>query len=603
MSAGGSPEEGNGHGDRIAALSSVSGDLAGRLAGFTGRLDAFSQALGGESVDAARLHDLTRQLTKDAETFSGSDEALARLLAEARLSSLATRVAVHFFVEKSMPRFCEKVLDALIAEVGARSGALFLFNEESPKARVIAARDADGNTVPCQQLRVSRTILGKILDGYDTVLIKDAMSDELYASEDSVQKLPVRSVLAIPLRIQSYLAGAIHLENELSAGAFGQDDLQVLLGVGRLVAIYLDAAFRLGEERAARQRIYDELKGKTSFDGLVGNAPAFLRVVETIRQVGPTDATVLLEGENGTGKELVARALHLTNRRGGRPMVVVNCAAIPEQLLESELFGHEKGAYTHAFDRRIGRLEEADGSTLFLDEIGELSPATQAKLLRFLQDREVQRLGGARSRKVDVRVIAATNRDLVEMIRQKEFREDLFYRLYVVPIRIPPLRERASDVPLLVDHFFRMFAIQAGREDLEMDPEVYEIFQAYAWPGNVRELENLVQRLVVLCRSERIRVTDLPGHVRRDAETVVSIEKNPFQKFVDSTPLTYAELQRRCQQMHHVASEYGQKLQAQFVDAILERFGGNISRAAKETGIHRTVIHRNLAGRGSRRPA
>ena len=276
------------------------------------------------------------------------------------------------------------------------------------------------------------------------------------------------------MRCKDYLAGCIYLENQKASGAFGEKDLDLLRALGRLTAVFLNAALRLGEEVEARKRLYRELKGKTYFDGLVGSSPRMLEIIERIEQVGPTQATVLIDGESGTGKELVARAVHKASDRANKPLVVVNCAALPEDLLEAELFGTEPGAFTGAVNR-MGRCEMADSGTLFLDEIGELSKRLQVKFLRFLQERTLERLGGKRTIKVDTRVVAATNRDLREMVQQGEFREDLYYRLWVYPIELPALRERKEDIPLLVDHFVNVFTIELGvKEPPQIEPEVYD---------------------------------------------------------------------------------------------------------------------------------
>jgi transcriptional regulator with GAF, ATPase, and Fis domain len=572
-----------------------------RLATLHERLDGLSRDPGEELAPSRVARKLFRELGEEIASLQEAVEGLVSNTAENRLASLATRIAVHFFIEDSMPRFCERVLDELIDDVGAGSGALILFDSETSDAKVIAARDAGRQNLDPERLRVSRTILSKIVEGEDSVLVEDALSDAMLRDEESVQQLNLHSILAIPLRFQDYLAGAIHLENEQAAGAFGEEDRALLLGIGRLITIYLNAAFRLGEEVAARRRIYQELKGKTHFDGIVGSSPRLRHVLETVAQVGPSDATVIIEGASGTGKELVARALHLSSQRAGKPMVVVNCAAIPENLLESELFGHERGAFTGAFERKVGRFEQANGGTLFLDEIGELPPMLQAKLLRFLQNRELERLGSTKTIKVDVRLVAATNRDIWAMVQRGDFREELYFRLYVVPIKVPTLSDRAEDIPLLVDHFSRIFALQGGREPPEIDSDVYECLQNYSWPGNVRELENLMQRLVVLCRGGHIGTQDLPERlIPSVAKATFEIEKNPFSRFLGTLPMSYEELKRRRDEMHHIASAYAHKLEDKFIDSILEKAGGNVSRAAQEAGIHRTLIHRNLRTRSPR---
>jgi len=247
--------------------------------------------------------------------------------------------------------------------------------------------------------------------------------------------------------------------------------------------------------------------------GIVGKSPALDEVYRILGKVAPTDSTVLVTGESGTGKELLVRALHMNSRRHGKPFVPVNCGAIPRELLESELFGHEKGAFTSAIRSRPGRFELADGGTIFLDEIGEMDLSLQVKILRVLQEKEFERVGGAKTMKADVRIVAATNRDLDEEVRTGRFREDLFYRLNVIPLHLPPLRERGDDVLLLADYFLGRFCKQKQRKKMGLPVVSRELFLRYPWPGNVRELENFMERLSILCEHDEIRPEDLPQKI------------------------------------------------------------------------------------------
>lgn len=266
------------------------------------------------------------------------------------------------------------------------------------------------------------------------------------------------------------------------------------------------------ENLALRQEL-DAVAGERN---LIGTSPAMRKVLDTIAQVASASATVLLQGESGTGKELVARAIHRRSPRGNGPFVAINCAAIPVTLLESELFGHERGAFTGAFARREGRFKMADGGTLFLDEVAELDPMVQAKLLRVLQEGEFERLGGTQTIRTDVRLIASSNRPLLDMVRGGKFREDLFYRLHVITITLPPLRERVEDIPLLAQHFLTRFASRNRKDVRVISREAMELLLAHDWPGNVRELENTIEHAVVLCRGDTIRAEDLPDLVARD---------------------------------------------------------------------------------------
>lgn len=299
--------------------------------------------------------------------------------------------------------------------------------------------------------------------------------------------------------------------------------------------------------------------------GMIGNSAAVRRVYELIRRAAGAEATVLITGESGTGKELVARAVHYGGSRAAAPFVPVNCAGIPEALVESELFGHVKGAFTSATSNRAGLFAAAEGGTIFLDEVGELAPATQAKLLRVLQEREVQMVGADRARRIDVRVITATNKDLAALVARGTFREDLFYRLHVVTIDLPPLRERGDDVLQLARHFLARFSQQAGRPTPTMTERAAEAFRAYSWPGNVRELQNLLQRLIILTDGNELDVTVLPTAMR------FSVPREPR-----ALNRTLAEIER------------------EHIEAVLASVGGNKTRAAEILGINRKSLREKL---------
>src|SRR4029077_19836458 len=254
--------------------------------------------------------------------------------------------------------------------------------------------------------------------------------------------------------------------------------------------------------------IRTEIDKTQVFEEIVGRSPALQTVLSRVSKVAPSDSTVLISGETGTGKELVARAIHRRSRRASRAFVAVNCAAIPRELIASELFGHEKGAFTGAIQRRAGRFELATGGTIFLDEVGELSPDTQVALLRVLQEREFERVGGRQAIHVDVRVIAATNRDLKAAVAGGAFRQDLYYRLNVFPLEVPPLRDRRKDIPLLVEYFLDRYARKAGKSIRSFDQKTLQLLQSYPWPGNIRELQNVIERSVIVCETEIFSVDE-----------------------------------------------------------------------------------------------
>jgi DNA-binding NtrC family response regulator len=322
-----------------------------------------------------------------------------------------------------------------------------------------------------------------------------------------------------------------------------------------------------------------------------------MRLLEGLCRIARSDATVLVEGENGTGKELVARAVHQESRRADRPWVVVNCAAIPEQLLESELFGHERGAFTGALERKNGRFEQANGGTVFLDEIGDMPASLQVKLLRVLQERTVQRLGGGADIPIDVRFVAATNRNLTKMKDLGKFREDLYWRLYVVPLKVPPLRDRPEDIDPLAIHFVRRYAEELRVPPPRIDPALIDCFERHSWPGNVRELQNCVHRLVILARNGEISIRDLPSELRGGDCAQEEERRDAFRDLFTQAPRTYRELQVRRRELLRFASRAARRFEDDFVDAILERHHGNKTKAAEDTGMHRTLIHRNLQKR------
>jgi len=331
---------------------------------------------------------------------------------------------------------------------------------------------------------------------------------------------------------------------------------------------------------AELEDLRQQVKEKYQFGNILGRNPRMQDIFQVIRTVSETDATVLIEGESGTGKEIVARAIHFNSRRKGRPFVAVSCAALPETLLESELFGHEKGAFTGAIRQRIGRFELADGGTLFLDEIGEMSLPVQMKLLRVLQEREIERVGGSQTIKTDVRVIAATNKDLHRAMREQTFREDLFFRLNVVPLKLPPLRERLDDVPLLASHFLRKYCEKNQKTIKSLSPQVLSSLSKYSFPGNVRELENIIERAVIMEKGETIRRIDLGlsgsgGRFGLPCQTLADIE--PFRK---------------------MKAEFVERFEREYLSQLLRMYRGNISKSAQHAGINIKNFHEKMARYG-----
>jgi DNA-binding NtrC family response regulator len=368
-------------------------------------------------------------------------------------------------------------LDLLEQELG-EAGYRTLLAEDGERALELAAK-----------ARPDLILLDAMMEGLDGF-----KTCERLKASDATRAIPVIFLTALAdteVKLRAFRAGAVDYVTK----PFHTEELLARAGTHIRLRREIEAHRR---SRSTIQYLVEEIRAERR--DLVGDAPALRRVLEQVAQVAPTDSTVLITGETGTGKELVARAIHEASARRDRPLVKLNCAALPRELVESELFGHEKGAFTGALQQRRGRFELADGGTLFLDEVGELPLETQAKLLRVLQEREFERVGGTRSLKVDVRMIAATNRDLASQVAAGRFRADLFYRLNVFPVVVPPLRERREDIPRLVQHFAAKTARKLGRPLEGISPAFLERARAYGWPGNVRELENAVERAMILSR-------------------------------------------------------------------------------------------------------
>ncbi len=379
---------------------------------------------------------------------------------------------------------------------------------------------------------------------------------------------------ALPVIVLTAFSSVPSAVEALKAGAY--DYLTKPLDFDAL-RLALDRALEHTHLRTENQELREQL-ARLRLPEIIGTSAAMARLVELLALVAPSEATVLITGESGTGKGLVARAIHANSRRSHGPLVEVNCAAIPENLMETELFGHDKGAFTGADKARRGRFAQADGGTIFLDEVGELSLPMQAKLLRVLQDGQIQRVGSDQPIAVDVRILAATNRDLHQMTQEGLFREDLYYRLNVVAVEVPPLRQRKEDIPLLVDHFLRTFAQKNKRTVRGITPRAMDLLLKYDWPGNVRELENVMERAVILLRGEYLTEAELPLHLQRPETPGPSGPANdaPPEDAVSLPSVTLAEMERR------------------LIERVLEETGGNKSEAARRLGITRRTLKLKL---------
>jgi transcriptional regulator with GAF, ATPase, and Fis domain len=458
----------------------------------------------------------------------------------------------------------EKVLDAAFAIAPADRAAILLCEDGSDEFFSVVGRDRKSTSSQRNQpIHASQTILKRVVKENLTVFSSDVQSDEDYRAAESLLERRVSSVLAVPLEAQEKILGVLYLEASSAGARFDSDLLQLVTTLGNIAALAIQNAQHFEQLGGENRRLNEELNIHHS---MVGESKAMREVYAFVSRVAGRDSTVLIFGESGTGKELVARAVHMNSGRADRPFVAINCAAITETLLESELFGHEKGAFTGAVAQKKGKLEVAEGGSVFLDEIGELAVPMQAKLLRVLQEREFERVGGTRPIKLDVRLIAATNRDLKEASKTGAFRADLYYRLNVVSLHMPALRERREDIPLLAAYFATQHGEKVKRRVAGISPEARACLMRYDWPGNVRELENAIERAVVLGSTELLLPEDLPESILE--ETAASGE--PINALQDAV----------------------REAKIAVIERAIEQAKGNYTEAARILGVHANHLFR-----------
>ena len=461
---------------------------------------------------------------------------------------------------RAVPDQIEALLDAVIDVVHANKGFVILLRDGDPQ--IAAARNVDQETIPDAVTQLSDSILRRCIDSRQPLIVSDAVNDTMFRSSESVLNLQLSSVMVAPLIAQGQLLGLIYVGNDNVVNLFEQSSLEILTVFAAQASLILQNAILLDQLTTDRDRMAEELDAQR-FGDIIGSCPSLLQVFRRVEKVAVADINVLITGETGTGKELIARELHRRSNRSEKPFIVVNCGAIPENLMESELFGHVRGAFTGAVATRQGSFQAADCGTLFLDEIGEMPLALQVKLLRALQEREVVKVGDTKPQSVDIRVVAATNRELEACIKEGTFREDLYYRLNVVNLHLPPLRERGDDIVLLAKFLLKKYAAEFGATVKGFTPKALEAMRGYDWPGNVRQLENRIKKAIVLSDKTLIGVDDLDlGGDQQRAVVPLAQAREDFTR--------------------------------QYILDILERNGGNRTRAARDLGVDPRTVFRYL---------
>ncbi len=471
---------------------------------------------------------------------------------------------VHFserlLAAKDLDRLLDELLDALLEVTHAEKGFLILL--ESGEMEVKAARNLARATIEDAVMRVSDSIVQKVARTGRPLVVADALHDQEWSASSSVVNLKLCSVMCAPLMVRGEVFGVIYLGNDSVVSLFGERDLEPLTIFASQASLLVQNALFLDGLRRENVALREAAAARRYGD-LVGAGAAMREVYRRIEKVAGTDVSVLVTGETGTGKEVVSREIHRRSARTSGPFVAVNCGAIPESLLESELFGHVKGAFTGAVATRPGRFQAAQGGTLFLDEIGDMPSQLQVKLLRALQDRAVTKVGDTRPEPVDIRVIAATNKVLEDEIVRGSFREDLYYRLNVVSIRLPPLRDRRDDIPVLAKYFLHLYAREFSSRVRGFAPAAAVALKKYGWPGNIRELENRVKKAVVLSDGPLVTAEDLD--LRPDSLEPI-------------LPLAQAK----------------EEFQKRYINEILERNNGNRTKTAKDLDVDPRTIFRHL---------
>ncbi len=531
-------------------------------------------AINGKKKRRARLVDGDRLTFGDAQLGFSMFSELASQAApgegEGATNELAGLRKLFQFSERlmstpSVDELLEKLLDDVIEVTGAARGVVLLVEPsegEGAAPRVRASRDVNRESIEDASGTISDSIVRHVIESKRPIIVSDALSDTTFGKSESVLALKLSSVMCAPLMSQGEVVGALYVGNDQVKRLFDRTQLDLLVIFAGQASLILENAMLLTALRADKEKLTAELSDKR-FGEIIGACPSMLEVFRKLTKVAATDISVLITGETGTGKELIAREIHRRSNRADGPFVTVNCGAIPENLIESEMFGHVRGAFTGAVASRAGRFQQANGGTLFLDEVGELTPALQVKLLRAIQERVVYRVGDSKPERCDIRILTATNRILETMIKTGEFREDLYYRLNVVNLWLPPLRDRGEDTHMLAKALLSTYADELGSQVRGFSPAALAAIRKYDWPGNIRQLQNRIKKALVLCDKMLLGPEDLDLGPEAQ-QPIVPLEK---------------------------AKE---DFQRKYVLDVLERNNGNRTQTARDLGVDPRTIFRYL---------
>ena len=499
-------------------------------------------------------------IDESAPTMDEAQETIADIDAYTKLYEFSERL-IH---QRDLGELLDALMDAVVEITNADKGFLVLLEGDTIDVKV--ARNLNKENIADAVTQLSDSIVAKVIRTRRPVIVSDAMRDDEFAAAKSVMQLKVSSVICVPLLDKGRLIGLIYVGNDSIRDLFQADTLRVLTVFSAQASLIVANALLLNELRVDNKRLHERLE-QFRFGEIVGTSPPMQSVFRKVEKISATDISVLITGETGTGKELIAREVHNRSPRTGKPFVTINCGAIPENLLESELFGHVKGAFTGAVANKQGKFQAADGGTLFLDEIGEMPVELQVKLLRAIQEKVVYRVGDTRPETVDIRILAATNRELEKEIAAGRFREDLYYRLNVVNVELPPLRARGDDVLVIARYLLSRYSREYESKVKGLSPNAAVAIRKHNWPGNIRELENRIKKAIVLCESTVIGPDDL-GLTGDSLPTILTL------------------------------AEAKDKFQRDYINEVLALNNGNRTKTARDLGVDPRTVFRHLEKEG-----